>query len=54
MPISYAPLVVEIVKFIQTGVPPVLSAETLEMFEFMDAAQKSREQNGIAIKISPQ
>lgn len=54
MPISYAPLVVEIVKFMHTGVPPVSSAETQEMFEFMDAAQKSREQNGIAIKISPQ
>jgi hypothetical protein len=51
---GYAALMVEIVKFMHTGVPPVSSAETLEMFEFMDAAQKSREQNGITIKISPQ
>ena len=54
LPISYAPLVQEIVKFMHTGVPPVSNAETLEMFEFMDAAQQSREQNGIAIKLSSQ
>jgi hypothetical protein len=51
MPINYAPLVVEIVKFMQTGVPPVPNAETIEMFQFMDAAQQSREQNGIPIKL---
>jgi hypothetical protein len=54
LPINYAPLVLEIVKFMNTGVPPVSNAETLEMFEFMDAAQQSREQNGIPIKLSSQ
>ncbi len=43
---SYRPLVQEIVKFFQTGTPPVPNSETLEMFAFMDAAQKSKEQGG--------
>src|SRR5207253_1613370 len=32
---DYRPLLVEIVKFFQTGKPPVANAETLEMFAFM-------------------
>ncbi len=43
---SYRPLVVEIVKFFETGKPPVSNAETLEIFAFMDAAQRSKEQGG--------
>lgn len=43
---GYAPLVREIVKFFQTSVPPVSNAETLEMFAFMDAAQRSKESGG--------
>ena len=43
---DYRPLVVEIVKFFQTGKPPVANEETLEMFAFMDAAQRSKEQGG--------
>ena len=43
---DYRPLVVEIVKFFQTGKPPVANSDTLEMFAFMDAAQKSKEQGG--------
>lgn len=43
---GYAPLVAEIVKFFQTGVPPVSNAETLEIFAFMDAAQRSKESGG--------
>ena len=37
---------VEIVKFFQTGKPPVANEETLEIFAFMDAAQRSKEQGG--------
>ena len=48
---GYRPLLVEIVKFFQTGVPPVPNEETLEMFAFMDAAQKSREQGGRPVKL---
>ncbi len=43
---SYRPLLAEIVKFFQTGQPPVPNDETLEIFAFMDAAQKSKEQGG--------
>ena len=43
---DYRSLLVEIVKFFQTGKPPVANAETLEMFAFMDAAQRSKEQGG--------
>src|SRR5579864_9032717 len=40
---SYRPLLVEIVKFFETKQPPFPNEETLEMFAFMDAAQRSRE-----------
>jgi Oxidoreductase family, NAD-binding Rossmann fold len=43
---DYRALVVEIVKFFQTGKPPVSNEETLEIFAFMDAAQRSKEQGG--------
>lgn len=43
---SYVPMLREIVKFFQTGVMPVSNEETLEIFAFMDAAQKSREAGG--------
>jgi hypothetical protein len=43
---DYRPLVTEIVKFFQTGKPPVSNEETLEIFAFMDAAQRSKEQGG--------
>jgi predicted dehydrogenase len=48
---SYRPLVMEIVKFFQTGNPPVANEETLEIFAFMDAAQKSKEQNGRPVAV---
>ncbi len=44
--ISQAPLASDIVKFIQTGVPPVPNDETLELFAFLDAAQRSKESGG--------
>lgn len=43
---DYRPLVVEMVKFFQTSQPPVPNEETLEIFAFMDAAQRSKEQGG--------
>jgi hypothetical protein len=48
---SYVPLVREIVKFFGTGVPPVPNAETLEMFAFMDAAQRSKEAGGAPMRL---
>jgi hypothetical protein len=48
---GYKNLLVEIVRFLQTGKPPVAEAETLEMFAFMDAAQRSRESGGVPVKL---
>lgn len=48
---SYVPLVKEIVKFFQTGKPPVPNEETLEIFAFMDAAQRSKESGGKPMKL---
>lgn len=43
---GYRPLLVEIVKFFETGQPPVPNEETLEIFAFMDAAQRSKAAGG--------
>lgn len=39
---GYGPLVAEILNFFDTGIPPVRAEETIEIFQFMQAAQKSR------------
>ena len=49
---NYAPLVREIVKFFQTGVAPITTDETLEIFAFMEAADESKRQEGKPVKIS--
>jgi hypothetical protein len=49
---DYHALVAEIVKFFQTGRPAVPNAETLEIFAFMDAAQKSKDQGGIPVRMA--
>jgi Oxidoreductase family, NAD-binding Rossmann fold len=48
---SYVPLVKEIVKFMETKTAPVPNNETLEMFEFMDAAQRSLAEHGASVKL---
>jgi hypothetical protein len=48
---SYRPLLVEIMKFFETGQPPVPNQETLEIFAFMDAAQRSKEQGGTPMRL---
>lgn len=42
----YATMLGEIVKFFRTGEIPVPNDETLEIFRFMDAAQRSKEAGG--------
>jgi len=49
---GYQPLVAEIMKFFQTGVTPVRPEETLEIFAFMEAADRSKAEGGAAIKLS--
>ena len=43
---GYEELLVEVVKFFQTGKPPVSSEETLEIFAFMEAANRSKAAGG--------
>jgi len=49
---SYAPLVREIMQFFQTRVAPVSPEETLEIFAFMEAADESKRQGGVPVKLS--
>jgi len=48
---GYNPLLVEIIKFFQTGVPPVTSEETIEIFAFMTAAAESKKLDGAPVLI---
>ena len=48
---DYEGLVREIVKLFETGKPPVSNADTLEIFAFMDAAQRSKEAGGKAVRV---
>jgi hypothetical protein len=48
---DYEGLVREIVKFFETGKAPVANADTLEIFAFMDAAQRSKEAGGKPIRV---
>lgn len=48
---GYAPLVVEIVKFFQTGKSPVPESETKELFAFMEAADESKRQGGKSVSL---
>ncbi|TKT86553.1 Gfo/Idh/MocA family protein [Dyadobacter frigoris] len=49
---SYEPLVNEILTFFDSGKPPVTPGETIEIFRFIDAADRSRKQGGIAASLS--
>lgn len=43
---GYDPLIIEIIKFFRTGIVPVGSEETLEIFAFMAAADESKLRGG--------
>lgn len=49
---GYAPLIVDVMKFFQTGKAPVSPQETIELFAFMEAADESKRRGGewVAIK----
>lgn len=49
---GYDGLVREIAEFFHTGKPPVDPAETLELFEFMTAAQLSAERGGAEVPLA--
>ena len=48
---GYQDLLVEVVKFFQTGVVPVDNKETLEMFAFMEAADESKRRGGAPVTL---
>lgn len=49
--LGYEPLLLEIVKFFETGVSPVDERETLAILAFMEAADKSRKRGGKEISM---
>lgn len=48
---GYNPLLVQIVEFFETGIPPVSREETLEIFAFMEAADQSKANGGLPVSI---
>ncbi len=48
---GYNPLLVEVVKFFQTGEVPVKAEETIEIFAFMEAADESKRQGGAVVTL---
>jgi hypothetical protein len=48
---SYTPLIREFVTFFTTRVPPVPNEETLELFAFLDAAQRSKDAGGQPMRL---
>ena len=49
---TYASLLREIMRFFETGVPPVTDDETIELFAFMDAADESKRRGGQPVELS--
>jgi len=49
---DYRALLVEVVKFFQTGVPPVQPEETLEIMAFMEAADLSKARGGAPVALT--
>ena len=49
---NYAPLVREIMKFFQTGKPPIPPEESIEIYAFMEAADESKRQGGKPVSIA--
>ena len=48
---GYGPMLKLVAEFFRTGVPPVPNEETLELFAFMDAAQRSRAAGGRPMRL---
>ncbi|HKQ73328.1 MAG TPA: Gfo/Idh/MocA family oxidoreductase [Blastocatellia bacterium] len=48
---DYRNLLVEVVKFLQTGAPPIPPEETLEMMAFMEAADLSKARGGSPVML---
>ena len=49
---DYTPMLREVMKFFNTGKPPVAPETTLEIYAFMEAADESKRRGGTPVKIS--
>ena len=49
---DYTPMLREVVKFFQTGKVPVPMETTIEIYAFMEAADESKRQGGVPVKVS--
>jgi hypothetical protein len=49
---GYVPLLQVVGEFFQTGKPPISSAETIELFAFMEAADESKRRGGEAVSVA--
>jgi hypothetical protein len=49
---GYNPLLEKVVEFFNTGIIPFATAETLEIFAFMQAADESKKQGGIPVDMT--
>ncbi len=48
---GYDPLLVKIIEFFETGIPPVSAEETLEICAFMEAADESKKNGGTTVSL---
>ncbi len=48
---GYNPLLVKIIEFFKTGIPPVSSEETLDIMAFMQTAEESMKKGGIPVDV---
>ena len=49
---DYTPMLREVIKFFNSGKPPVAPETTLEIYAFMEAADESKRRGGTPVKIS--
>ena len=49
---GYEELCAEVGRFFKTGKPPVRAEETIEIFEFMEAADESKRQGGAPVSLA--
>lgn len=49
---GYEGVATEIARFFKTRTPPVSNAETLELFAFLEAAEQSKRQKGMRVKLA--
>lgn len=49
---GYDPLLLKILEFFKTGIPPVSAEETLDIFAFMQAAEVSKLKGGVPVDVA--